>query len=206
MVPLRTQVTRPLWGAGRASGASAAAMPLRGIAGPRDAQIEASAIGREVTLLFDELRTPVLRYLLSMGLPVADGEDVVQDTFLALFNHLRRGRPRTNLQGWTFRTAHNLGLKRRRAIHRSWKAYCDRAAVVLAADTRPNPEEQLNGRQEYERACAVLRALPERDRLCLALRAEGLRYRDIAKTLGISLGSVSKSISRAAARLQEARR
>ncbi|MDE0123936.1 MAG: sigma-70 family RNA polymerase sigma factor [Bryobacterales bacterium] len=195
-----------MWSASRASGASAAAMPLGGISGPRDGQIEAAAIGREVTLLFDALRTPVLRYLMSMGLPVADGEDVVQDTFLALFNHLRRGRPRTNLQGWTFRTAHNLGLKRRRAIHRSWKSSRDRAAAVLAADTRPNPEEQLNGRQEYERACAVLRALPERDRLCLALRAEGLRYRDIAKTLGISLGSVSKSISRAAARLQEARR
>ena len=206
MVPLRKQVTRPLWSAGRASGASAAAMPLAGIAGTRDGRTEASVVEREVTLLFDELRTPVLRYLLSMGLPVADGEDVVQDTFLALFNHLRRGRPRTNLQGWTFRTAHNLGLKRRRAMHRSWKASRGQAAAVPAVDTRPDPEEQLNGRQEYERARAILRALPERDRFCLALRAEGLRYRDIARTLGISLGSVSMSISRAASRLQEARR
>ena len=51
-------------------------------------------IEREVTRLFDKLCAPALRYLLSMGLSPADGEDVVQDVFLALFHHLRRGRPR----------------------------------------------------------------------------------------------------------------
>ena len=64
-------------------------------------------------MLFGELRKPVLRYLVAMGLAPADAEDVLQDAFLALFNHLRRGRPRTNLKGWVFRTAHNLALKRR---------------------------------------------------------------------------------------------
>jgi RNA polymerase sigma-70 factor (ECF subfamily) len=48
---------------------------------------------------------------------------------------------------------------------------------------------------------AVLQVLPERDRQCVALRAEGLRYRDIASTLGISLGAVAKSMARAMARL-----
>lgn len=139
-----------------------------------------------------------------MGLPVTDGEDVIQDTFLALFNHLRRGRPRTNLAGWTFRTAHNLGLKRRRIVHQHRSALGHVATLGLAKRGEPNPEQMLDGAQRYERICAVLRALPERDRFCLALRAEGLRYRDIARTLGISLGSVSNSMSRALVRLREA--
>jgi len=47
----------------------------------------------------------------------------------------------------------------------------------------------------------VIRALPPRDRRCLLLRAEGLRYRDIADTLGMSLGGVAKSLARSIARL-----
>ena len=42
---------------------------------------------------------------------------------------------------------------------------------------------------------------PDRDRRCLLLRAEGLRYRDIAGTLGMSLGGVAKSLARSIARL-----
>jgi RNA polymerase sigma-70 factor (ECF subfamily) len=46
--------------------------------------------------------------------------------------------------------------------------------------------------------------IPERDQRCIHLRAEGLCYRDIAKTLGVSLGSVAKSIVRAIDRLSAA--
>jgi RNA polymerase sigma-70 factor, ECF subfamily len=49
---------------------------------------------------------------------------------------------------------------------------------------------------------AVLRALPEQDRCCLSLRAEGLRYREIAAALGISLGAVSIALTRALARIE----
>ena len=46
--------------------------------------------------------------------------------------------------------------------------------------------------------------LPERDRRCLQLRAEGLKYREIARILGISLGAVSISLSRSLARMTSA--
>jgi len=52
----------------------------------------------------------------------------------------------------------------------------------------------------------VIRALPARDRHCLFLRAEGLRYRDIAETLGMSLGGVAKSLARSVTRLMNADR
>ena len=43
-----------------------------------------------------------------------------------------------------------------------------------------------------------------RDRQCLFLRAEGLRYRDIARTLDLSLGGVAKSLGRTMTRLTNA--
>jgi RNA polymerase sigma-70 factor (ECF subfamily) len=51
------------------------------------------------------------------------------------------------------------------------------------------------------RLLAVVRALPERDRQCLFLRAEGLRYREIAEALGMSLGAVAASLSRSLGKL-----
>jgi RNA polymerase sigma-70 factor (ECF subfamily) len=51
---------------------------------------------------------------------------------------------------------------------------------------------------------AVARALPEQDQCCLTLRAEGLRYREIARVLGISVGSVANSLARALGRLSRA--
>ena len=47
-------------------------------------------------------------------------------------------------------------------------------------------------------------ALPEMDRECLYLRADGFRYREIAEVLGISIGSVANSLVRSLARLSAA--
>jgi RNA polymerase sigma-70 factor (ECF subfamily) len=44
--------------------------------------------------------------------------------------------------------------------------------------------------------------LPEVDRLCVQLRAEGLKYREIAHILGISLGGVANTLARSFHRLQ----
>src|SRR5579872_5434444 len=73
----------------------------------------AGALEEEVTGLFDQLRRPLFRYLLSLGLTAQDGEEIVQEVFLALFRHLKSGKPRDNLRGWIFKVGHNQALKLR---------------------------------------------------------------------------------------------
>jgi RNA polymerase sigma-70 factor (ECF subfamily) len=58
--------------------------------------------------------------------------------------------------------------------------------------------------QTRQRLQSVVQALPEQDRRCLFLRAEGLRYREIAEILDMSLGAVSLSLSRSLARIARA--
>ncbi len=65
-----------------------------------------------------------------------------------------------------------------------------------------SPEEHLLFCERQMRLGSVYRALPERDRWCLQLRAEGLRYRDIGQIVGISLGSVANSIAGSMRRLE----
>jgi RNA polymerase sigma-70 factor (ECF subfamily) len=74
-----------------------------------------SAVEQEVIELFDRLRDRLFRYLLGFSLTVPDAEDIIQETFLALFQHLQCGKPRHNLRGWLFRVAHNLALKQQRS-------------------------------------------------------------------------------------------
>ena len=169
-----------------------------------------SPLEQEVVDLFDRLRARLLRYVLGFGLPMQDAEEIVQEVFLSLFRHLQRGKSRENLPGWVFRVAHNLALKRRASLNlegsiagNSVRSGFAQEADVCA-DPAPNPEDQMASHQTQRRLLAVLRALPEQDRRCLALRAEGLRYRDIGHVLGVSLGAVAQSLSRSLARLTNA--
>jgi len=163
----------------------------------------ASTVERDVLDLFDALRDRLLRYLLSFSLAPSDSEEIVQETFLALFQHLQRGKSRRNLRGWLFRVAHNLALRKRQQDRRDITA----STVTwddIAVDPAPNPEAQFAASQTHNRLMMVVNALPEQDRRCLFLRAEGLRYREIAGVLDMSLGSVSVSLGRSLARISRA--
>lgn len=155
----------------------------------------------EVVRLFDRFRGPLLRYLASCGLSLPDGEEVIQEVFLSLFQHLQCGRSRENLPGWLFRVAHNQALKRRHRVHRDLESRVEGVAEDSVIDRSPNPEEQVVSTQTHKRLWSVVSALPEQDRRCLSLRAEGLRYRDIADILGMSLGAVSVSLARSLSRI-----
>lgn len=158
----------------------------------------------EVIALFDRFREPLLRYLSSFGLAFADGEEVIQEVFLSLFQHLRAGKPSGNIRGWLFRVAHNLALKRRGRTLRDLGSRAGTGVEELATEPGPSPEEQAASLQTQQRLRAVVQALPEQDRRCLFLRAEGLRYREIAGILDMSLGAVSLSLSRSLARIARA--
>ncbi len=158
----------------------------------------------EVVALFDQFRDRLLRYVSSFGFALPDAEEVIQEVFLALFLHLQLGKSREKLPSWLFRVAHNLALKRRYRAHRDSEARVEANAEYLAIDPGPNPEDQLVKSQTQRRLLAVVEALPEQDRRCLVLRAEGLRYRGIAEVLDMSLGAVSLSLARSLARIARA--
>lgn len=151
-------------------------------------------MAEEVAEMYGQWRGPLLRYLTALGLPKADGEDVAQEVFLALCHHLRRDGGRENLRGWVFRVGHNLALQRRTQLGRT-------VEPVEVSDPAPTPEELALLSCRRERLQAVVAALPERDRWCLLLRAEGLRYREIAEVVEISLGSVAASLARSVGKL-----
>jgi RNA polymerase sigma-70 factor (ECF subfamily) len=162
---------------------------------------------QEVVALFDQMQDRLMRYLLSTGVPVQDGEEIVQEVFLALFQHLQRGKSRRNLRAWVFQVAHNLSVKHyvaRRRDRRNLVDSRDAPPENSLVDRAPSPEDQLAGTQRHARLQSILGALPDQDRRCLSLRAEGLTYREIGKVLDMSLGAVALSLGRSLARFARA--
>jgi RNA polymerase sigma-70 factor, ECF subfamily len=178
-------------------------LPLLGVLD--DSTQTAESIEQEVLVLFDRCAPSLLRYLASLGLTAEETEDILQDVFFSLFRHLRLGRSRSHLKGWLFRVAHNQAMKHRgRRQRQRTLAATNEAALAAYPDPAPSIESQLVERQRQQRLVSVMNALSQRDRQCLFLRAEGLRYRDIAAALGISLGGVAKIVARAMTRLVNA--
>ena len=155
----------------------------------------------EVVALFDQFRSRLLRFLLSFGLTIPDAEEVIQEVFLSLFQHLRGGGRRDSLRGWLFRVAHNMALKHRYRSRRNSEMVTGINAEDTAIDPGLSPEDQLVNNETERRLWAVVEAMPDQDRRCLLLRAEGLRYREIAGVLDVSLGAVSLSLARSLARI-----
>jgi RNA polymerase sigma-70 factor (ECF subfamily) len=171
----------------------------------REGRSAAPSVTDDVLRLFDTTAPAVRRYVRSCGVPPDVADDIVQDTFIALFQHLRKGGGRENLRAWVIQVGYRLALKHRRGEGRRGRWQSGWAPdVVEIPDSTTGPEEALSANEDQRRLRAVLRALPDRDRQCIYLRADGLRYREIASALGISLGAVAKSMARAVGRLSAA--
>src|SRR5580658_5203008 len=143
-----------------------AALSALGAASATAADERRDRFAEEVTALFDQFRSPLLRYLSSFGLALPDREEVLQEVFLSLFQHLNRGRSRDSIRGWLFRVAHNLALRRRNRARRDSETCVEPGAEALAIDPCPDPEVQLASSQTQRHLMAVVQALPEQDRRC----------------------------------------
>jgi RNA polymerase sigma-70 factor (ECF subfamily) len=158
---------------------------------------------RQVTELFDELRVPVYRYLLCLGVHAPQAEEIVQETFLRLFRHLHAGGHDENVRGWVFRVAHNISvneLKKRKYTAETTAEFW-RAIAEERGDPSPGPEEILLRKERMLRVKAALSLLSEQQKQCIFLRAEGLRYREISEILGVAMSTVTESLYRAIRRL-----
>lgn len=167
-----------------------------------DREALTAAVHAEVLDLFDACAPSLRRYVRACGVDAPAVDDVVQEAFLALFHHLRRGGARHNLRGWLVQVSFRLALKQRQRASRRQRI--EQSADALLAempDGEEDAEQAMLGKHRDERLRAIYRALPERDRQCLMLRADGVRYRDIARVLGVSLGTVASTLTRAMARL-----
>jgi len=156
----------------------------------------------QVEQLFHEARDDVYYYILSFGVAPYEAQEIVQDVFLRLYVALKNGDEVQNARGWVFRVAHNLALNEiERSTTRRRFALEPHVSIARSAD---NPEDKLIRKETATKVRRGLAALSPQQRLCLQLRAEGLRYAEIARVVGVGTSTVGEFLSRAIKKLRKA--
>jgi RNA polymerase sigma-70 factor (ECF subfamily) len=153
--------------------------------------------------LFREFHGPIVRYL-ARRLGDRDlAEELTQETFLRAMRHGPVARERA----WLFTVATNLMRdEARRGARERQRLALLKGEVDAAGPREPDvlaAEPAAEALREEALAHRAVDALAERDRMALLLREEGLDYHEIAATLGLSVGSVGTTLSRARRRLVE---
>lgn len=156
-----------------------------------------------VLAYFEQLRLPVFRYLVRKTHDAARAEDLTQETFLRLYRHLLDGKPLENPKAWLFTVANNLAIDVARSEggavdldERNWREI-EESRSTLQSD----PESLLIQNERLDRLHMAVLNLTHLQRECLHLRAEGLRYREIAELLAISVSTVADAVRRATVKL-----
>src|SRR3954467_380120 len=142
-------------------------------------------------------------------------EDLAQDTFIKVLNHIDRYRPEFKLSSWLFKIANNVAidhLRRRQldtvSIDGSPHAETADAIEATSFDIVGQQESALDEMEARELGSSIEQAIaklrPEY-RSCIMLRhVEGRSYEEIAATLDLPLGTVKTYIHRARHELRRA--
>lgn len=136
-----------------------------------------------------------------------EARDLTQETFLSALKAIRSFRGEAELKTWLFRIALNHSRNRFRWWKRRKrsetmsidKTIGDGTMTVgdTLADNSESPERAVLRRERQRRLIKMLNTLPEVFREAIVLcDIEGLGYEEIAKAVGISVGTVKSRIAR----------
>ena len=121
-------------------------------------------------------------------------EDVIQDTFLTLWNKRKHIDAGLSFESYIFTIAKNHALK---ALKKQLHTELD-AVALNVAETGPAADDLLFYRDLKESISSALEELPDRPRQVFKLRREdGLTTKEIADRLGISASTVENHLNRA---------
>jgi RNA polymerase sigma-70 factor, ECF subfamily len=183
-----------------------------------DADVAALAKeGREAAFreLVRRYERPVFSLIFRMVRDRETAEDLAQDTFIKVLNHIDRYRPEFKLSSWLFKIANNVTidhLRRRQlatvSLDGSPHARTAAEAEATSLDVESHGESALEAMESRELGSAIEQAIgklrPEY-RSCILLRhVEGRSYEEIAATLDLPLGTVKTYIHRARHELRQA--
>ncbi len=142
-------------------------------------------------------------------------EDLAQDAFIKVLNHIDRYRPEFKLSSWLFKIANNVAidhLRRRQldTVSMSGSPHAQTPDAIEAtsfevAGQQESPLQEIEARELGSAIEEAISRLRPEYRACIMLRhVEDRSYEEIAATLDLPLGTVKTYIHRARNELRKA--
>lgn len=139
-----------------------------------------------------------------------DARDVLQETFLRAFRHLKAFRGDCSFYSWLYRIARNAAvdtIRRRRQAGRTRSLEALREATgAEATDGNPDvlPSHGIDTAERQRLVRDAIARLPDEFRTVLVLRElDGMSYEEIAEAIGHPVGTVRSRLHRARAHLKQ---
>lgn len=155
--------------------------------------------------LFSHVGPRLKSYLLRLGSPDAEAEDLLQDVMVTLWHKAADFDPtRASVNTWLFTIARNKRIDRlRRDKHIDWDADDPALTPDAAVDQAPSADQAYALAQQSDRLRAAIALLPpeQADLLHLAYW-DDRSHSDIATTANLPLGTVKSRLRLALARLR----
>ena len=140
--------------------------------------------------LFERFQTPIVNYIYRLVGEWETANDLAQDTFLKAYQALPRTAENLQISPWLYRIATNTALdalRRRKRI--TW--------VPIIAEVEPYANDTAARHAEHDAIQRALEQVPADQRTCLVLNmSQGMSYKEIAETIGISVNLVAVRIFR----------
>jgi RNA polymerase sigma-70 factor (ECF subfamily) len=162
----------------------------------------APSLDEQVARIYEAAREDIYRYIVLMGVPREQAQEICQEAFLRLYAALSRGEAIEKPRAWAFTVARNQALTARTSA----KPFASLETAIegrLAANS-PSPEQSALDREKLRRLRDAVGRLTDQQRHCLHLRAKGFRYREIAEILGVGTSTVGDMMQSAVRRLRKA--
>ncbi|HEY3363891.1 MAG TPA: RNA polymerase sigma factor [Symbiobacteriaceae bacterium] len=129
-----------------------------------------------------------------------NAEEIVQDTFVRLWRHAGSVQDSQHLRHWLFRVVGQLCNDRVRTMRR--KQGETQTVSLETAAPLPTPQSIEDEVIIREELAEVRRLLTPKEAACLIPIAEGVHFEEVAKRLGIPIGTVKSRVNWARQRLQ----
>lgn len=165
--------------------------------------------------LLGRYQRPVFSLIYRMVRDREQAEDLAQETFVRVFNHIDRYDPKFKFSSWIFKIATNLTIDAMRkkepvTVSIDGSRYAEssdeiEATTITVESGDENPEELLEAKElgeEIEQAIGRLR--PEYRTAILLRHVEGREYQEIADIMALPLGTVKTYIHRGRNELKNA--
>jgi RNA polymerase sigma-70 factor (ECF subfamily) len=173
--------------------------------------LERARDGDETALgeLLSAVQPQLYRFSMKMCRHTEDAEDVLQDSMMTLARSFRDFRGASSLSTWLFTIARSFCIKKRRKSKFAPEREESLEQLAPAEQGRiqspnPDPAEQAESAEIWQQVHAGIQRIEPAYREILVLRdIEGLRAKEVAEVVGISVPAVKSRLHRARAQLRE---